>query len=265
PLNIFVALCLVTAGSTYGYLEWKFGSLHRFHPPPGLNPFRTDNPGNVMNVLLVGSDTRAGLSKADQRAIGSEAQVAGARTDSIMILHADPKEKKAAILSLPRDLYVPSLHDRINSAFETGGPQKLVQTLTATYGIPIDHYVEVDFNGFRGIVSAVGDVKVYFPAPARDAFSNLNQRTAGCVALNGDRALSYVRSRHYQYFEGGRWHDESDGDLGRITRQQDFIRRVLRKVRGVRNPFTLNSLISTGVHNVSIDKGLGINDIETLA
>ena len=262
-VNIFVAICIIAVGGTYGYLEWKFGSIHRVTIGPGI--FREDNPGNVMNVLLVGSDSRSELSKADQKRFGSEGRVAGARTDTMMILHADPKEKKAAILSLPRDLYVPSLGDRLNGAFQTGGPQKLIQTITATYGIPIDHYVEVDFNGFRGIVNAVGAVNVYFPSPARDVYSNLVIKNAGCVALNGDRALSYVRSRHYQYYEGGRWHDETDGDLGRIQRQQDFIRRVLRKVKGVRDPLTLNSLINTGIGNVAIDKGLSAGDILKLA
>src|SRR5437763_3943183 len=257
-LNVFVALCLLGTAGAYGYFEWKFGNLHKikcsFCRGPG------ENPGKVMNVLLVGSDTRSTLK--GQKQFGSEADVSGARSDTIMILHADPKQAKAAILSLPRDLLVTQpdgSQNRINAAFDKG-PDNLIKTITATFGIPIDHYVEVDFNGFRGIVQAVGGVNIYFPAPARDAFSNLNIGKAGCVALNGDGALSYVRSRHYQYFEGGRWHDEGDGDLGRIQRQQDFIRRVLRKVKGVRDPFTVNSLIDTGIKNVTIDNGLQPGD-----
>src|SRR4051794_40581299 len=263
-LNVFVAFCLLGTAGAYGYFEWKFGSLNKIACPScrGGGP---DNPGNVMNVLLVGSDTRSTLK--GQKQFGSESDVSGARSDTIMILHADPKQTKAAILSLPRDLLVTQpdgSQNRINAAFDKG-PDNLIQTITKSFGIPIDHYVEVDFNGFRGIVQAVGGVNNYFPAPARDAFSNLRIGNAGCLFLNGDGALSYVRSRHYQYFEGGRWHDEGDGDLGRIQRQQDFIRRVLRKVRGVRNPFTVNSLISTGVQSVTIDEGLGINDIQKLA
>ena len=265
-LNIFVAMCLLSVGSAYAYFAVKFGDLHRITIVVPTLPGQ-EARGKVMNVLLVGSDTRSTLSKAEQKKCGSAAAVGGSRSDTMMILHVDPNEKKAAILSLPRDLYVPIAsggNERINTAFDKG-PQNLINTIVADFGIPIDHYVEVDFNGFRGIVQAVGDVNVYFPAPARDAFSGLNQKTAGCISLGAEGALAYVRSRHYQYFEGGRWHDEGDGDLGRIQRQQDFIRRVLRKVKGVRDPFTLNRLIDTGISNVSIDSGMSLNDILKLA
>ena len=262
-LNIFVALSLIGVGSGYVYARVKFGDIKKV----AIDALRKgpDNPGKVMNVLLVGSDTRADLS--DAKNFGGAQDVGGQRSDTIMILHVDPKQKKAAILSFPRDLYVPLANgdkNRINAAFNNG-PDLLIKTINQDFGIDIDHYVEVNFDGFKGIVNAIGGINVYFPAPARDAFSGLRIGNAGCSFLNGEGALAYVRSRHYQYFEGGRWHDEGDGDLGRINRQQDFIRRVLKKVRNVRNPFTLNSLISTGVSNVTIDKGLGIDNIRTLA
>jgi LCP family protein required for cell wall assembly len=263
-LNVIVALSLLGAGGAYGYVQWKFGSIHRIDVAGATRP-SAENPGKVMNVLMVGSDTRSNLSKTDQKQFGSD--VSGSRSDTIMILHVDPKQTKAAILSLPRDLYVPIAsggQNKINAAFN-GGPQNLIDTITKDFGIPIDHYIEVDFNGFRGIVNAVGDINVYFSAPARDIMSNLDIPKAGCIALNPDQALSYVRSRDYEYYEGGRWHTEGDGDLGRIQRQQDFIRRVLRKVKGVRNPLTVNQLIDTGIHNVTIDKGLSANDIFSLA
>ena len=265
-LNIFVALCLLAAGGAYGYFRWKFGNVVTIACPSCRQPGEP-NPGKVMNVLLVGSDTRATLTPEEIKSFGSEGAVGGARSDTIMILHADPKEKKAAILSFPRDLLVKfpdGSQNRINAAFDKG-PDNLIKTINTTFGIPIDHYVQVDFQGFQGIVEAVGGVNVYFPAPARDAFSLLNIKQAGCVSLNGKGALAYVRSRHYQYFEGGRWHDEGDGDLGRINRQQDFIRRVLRKVKGVRDPLTLNHLIDTGISNVKIDNNLTPGDILKLA
>src|SRR3954468_2470240 len=262
-LNIFVALSLVGVASGYVYVRAKFGDIAKVPCPFCRDP--GDNPGKVMNVLLVGSDTREDLSDAQN--FGGVKSVGGQRSDTIMILHVDPKEKKAAILSFPRDLYVTLANgdkNRINAAF-TNGPDLLMQTINKEFGIPIDHYVQVNFDGFKGIVSAIGGINVCFPSPARDTFSGLRVAKAGCLFLNGDGALSYVRSRHYQYYEGGGWHDEGDGDLRRIQRQQDFIRRVLRKVRGVRNPFTVNSLISTGVQSVTIDEGLGINDIQKMA
>ena len=111
-----------------------------------------------MNVLLVGSDTRSNLSKTDQKAFGG-ADVSGSRSDTIMVLHVDPKQKKAAILSIPRDLYVPIAsggQNKINSAFNDG-PQNVINTIKQNFDIPVSHYVEVNFRAFVGIVDAVVD------------------------------------------------------------------------------------------------------------
>src|SRR3954468_21019803 len=142
-LNIFVAICLLSVGGGYGYVQWKLRNLHRINFGVwGLTPLQPEKNGPAMNVLMVGSDTRSTLSKADQKRFGSAGRVTGARTDTIMILHVDPKEKKAAILSLPRDLYVPIASggsERINTAFDKG-PENLIKTITQDFGIPIDHY-----------------------------------------------------------------------------------------------------------------------------
>jgi len=262
-VNVFLAVCLVLAGSGYAYLQWRLHQVPRHHFASGV----LADSGQVMNVLLVGSDTRSTIAKNEKNKFGTTADAGGQRSDTMMILHVDPKQTKAAILSLPRDLLVPIASggtNRVNVAFDSG-PDNLVRTISQDFGIPINHYIAVDFNGFRGIVRAVGDVNVYFSAPARDAKSGLNVPKAGCIPLGGDGALSYVRSRYYQYYEGGRWHDEGNGDLGRITRQQDFIRRVLRKVKAVRNPLTLNALIGTGIKNVTLDNNLSPGDIVKLA
>jgi hypothetical protein len=115
-------------------------------------------------------------------------------------------------------------------------------------------------------VSAVGGVVVPFPAPARDKLSGLDVKNAGCVNLNGDQALGYVRSRHFQYFESGRWRSDPTGDIGRIQRQQDFIRRMMRKAisKGFRNPIKANALISAGVNNVKLDSALSTKDISRI-
>ncbi|MEY2566288.1 MAG: hypothetical protein QOE35_817 [Actinomycetota bacterium] len=219
--------------------------------------------GAAMNVLVVGSDSRQAV--ADEAA--SFGTVAGQRSDTMMVLRIDPKHGRAAMLSIPRDLYVPIASggvDRINTAFERG-PDNLVRTVRAALGIPINHYIEVDFAGFRDIVGAIGGVTVYFPTPARDLVSGLQVDRAGCVALDGSAALSYVRSRHYETLVGGRWRAGGAGDLDRIERQQDFLRRVLAKVRKVRNPVTVHHLVTTGTHNVRFDRALSTGDIEQLA
>lgn len=263
-LNVFVAFCLVATAGAYGYIKFRLGQVPRLSIA-GLRNAGDDDPSNPMNVLLVGSDSRKNISKTEAKAFGSEKQVGGERSDTIIVLHVDPRAEKAAILSIPRDLYVPiagtSRSARINSAFE-GGPDRLIATIKNSLAIEIDHYVQVDFNGFRGIVDAIDGVKVYFSAPARDRQTGLNVPKAGCVELDGDRALQYVRSREYQYYESGKWRLDGSADIGRIDRQQDFIRRVMHKaVRVGRNPATLNALVANAVDTVKMDTAFSTKDI----
>src|SRR5262249_4937567 len=167
-----------------------------------------DDPGQPMNVLLVGSDNRADLTGADAARNQRDENgnlVTGQRSDTIMVVHVDPRSTKATILSIPRDLWVPiygtNHSGRINEAYNGGGVQgasRLIKTITTNLGIPIDHYAEVDFVGFKKMVSAVGGVPIYIAAPARDKYSDLNIPQAGCITLTGDQALAWVRSRHFQ-------------------------------------------------------------------
>ncbi|MGH9165842.1 MAG: LCP family protein [Acidimicrobiales bacterium] len=271
--NIFVALCLVATGSTYAYLKWQFGKVDKIgFACDVLRNCGDDDPGEAMNVLLVGSDSRSEITAEEQAQFGTTAEVGGGqRSDTIIVLHVDPRDEKAALLSIPRDLLVPIAGSTnrtpklINSAFQKG-PETLIATIRQELGIEIDHYAQVDFNGFRGVVNALGGVRLYFPSAARDSKSGLNVAEAGCVALDGDKALAYVRSRNYQSLERGRWQTDPTADIGRIERQQDFIRVVIRKAsRSGRNPLTLNSLISTAVENVKIDKAFSTKDIRRLA
>jgi LCP family protein required for cell wall assembly len=271
-VNIFVALCLVVTGSVYGYLRWQFGKVDKISF--GCNVLRNcgdDDPGEPMNVLLVGSDSRAEISAEEREQFGTETQVGGERSDTIIILHVDPRAEKAALMSIPRDLSVPisgsstTSPRRINTAFEKG-PEVLIATLREQLGIEIDHYAQVDFNGFRGIVNALGGVTLYFPSPVRDTVTGLNVAQAGCVQMDGDHALAFVRSRHYQYQDGGRWRTDPTADLGRIERQQSFIRHVIGKASQVgRNPVKLNSIINSAVPNVKIDRAFSTKDMLRLA
>ncbi len=219
-----------------------------------------------MNVLVVGSDSRQPVAGEGDE-FGTPDMVRGQRSDTMMVLRIEPDREKAAVLSIPRDLWVPIASggvNRINTAFERG-PDNLVRTIRGALGIPIHHYIEVDFAGFRDIVRAVGGVSVYFPAPARDPVTGLQVNRAGCTELDGDEALAYVRSRNYETLVGGKWQAGGVGDLDRISRQQDFIRRVVAKVRSVRNPITIHRLVTTGTGNVRLDKQLSARDIEGLA
>ena len=270
-VNVFVAICLVLTGSTYAYLKWQFGKVTKVPLCQVLRRCGNDDPGQPMNVLLVGSDSRAKISPEEAAQYGDAKQVGGERSDTIIVLHVDPKAQKASLMSIPRDLSVPISGDpkkvpqRINSAFGKG-PDVLIATIREQLGIDIDHYAQVDFNGFQGIVDAIGGVTLYIASPVRDKMSGLNVAVPGCVKMDGKAALSYVRSRHYEYLEGGRWRTDPTADLGRIQRQQSFIRRVLGKASKVgRNPLRLNSIISSAVPNVKIDSAFSTKDILRLA
>lgn len=259
-------MCVAVTALGYGYIHVKYGQIDKINLCKSLRRCGSDDPGGPMNVLLVGSDTRATESADDQQHFGSSNLVSGQRSDTIMVLHIDPREQKAAILSIPRDTYLPifgtSHSDRVNTAYERGAGS-LIDTINHSLGIPIDHYAEVDFVGFRGIVNTIGGVVVPFAAPARDSVTGLNVASAGCINLTGDQALAYARSRHFQTFESGRWRTDPTGDLGRIQRQQDFVRRVMRKAisKGAHNPFKLPGLVDQGVKYVKIDQALSTKDI----
>ncbi|HEX2148580.1 MAG TPA: LCP family protein, partial [Actinomycetota bacterium] len=247
-------LALAAAGL---YVQYRLGDVRRVSPA-GLST----GAGGAMTVLLVGSDSRAGLAPG-QESFGT---ISGQRSDAIMLLRIDPGSDQAAVLSIPRDLYLPiagtGRSNRINTAY-SGGPDRLVNTISEALGIPINHYVEVNFDGFRGIVDAIGGLNVNFPAPARDILAELNIPTAGCVHLDGRQGLAYVRSRHYEFLDNGQWKTDPTSDFGRINRQQDFIRRMIRKAvsAGIRNPFTANKLLDSFVQQVVLDSGMGTLDL----
>ena len=258
-------MAVLASGSVYVYLRWRLSQINKVE----LSDLAEDD-GSVMNVLLVGSDSRDRLSGdlADQ---AGKNEVSGQRSDTIMVLHVDARAKKAALMSIPRDLYVKiagtNRSDRINTAFAQGGPQNLIATITENLGIQINHYMEVDFVGFRDIVNAVGGVNIYVPAPVRDLQSGLDIKEPGCIRFDGDTGLSWVRSRQYEYFESGRWREDPTSDFGRIQRQQDFIRRMMRKAvsSGLSNPITLNRLVGIGVEDVTIDSAMSTTDLVRVA
>ena len=260
----FTAFCTFTAGVGYVYVQRRLDQIKRVE----LRALAGDTAGAVMNVLLVGSDSRANLQGSVAAGFGKD-EVFGQRSDTIMILHVDPRAQQAAIVSVPRDLYVPiagtNFSDRVNAAFALGGPDQLVGTVQRALGITIHHYVEVDFVGFKDLVDTVGGVKMYVPYQVRDSGSGVDL-PAGCYELDGQQGLSWVRSRDMESLVNGTWQADGRGDLGRIERQQDFIRRMMRKVvsSGLTNPLQLNRLIGVGVRDVTFDSGLSTKDLTAL-
>ncbi|MFM7251556.1 MAG: LCP family protein [Ilumatobacteraceae bacterium] len=215
--------------------------------------------GAVENFLLVGSDSReAGDPNTGDSADASS--VGGRRSDSIILLRRDRATGEAALLSIPRDLYVeipgrPGMH-RINAAFGDG-PDILVRTVQESLGIPVHHYVEVDFTGFTALVDAVGGVEVCFEHPARDANTGLDIRVAGCQALDGRQALAYTRSRYYEEFVDGEWRRDPTSDIGRSTRQRAFIDATLARAFDavLGNPLGSGAVVEAVLSTVRVDPG----------
>jgi polyisoprenyl-teichoic acid--peptidoglycan teichoic acid transferase len=225
-----------------------------------------EGPGQAGNFLIIGSDSRAGLDNA--QAFGTEADTGPAKSDTLMIVHIDPDAKTSLLVSFPRDLIVnvPGHGQaQINSAFNDG-PQKVIDTIKDNFNVDINHYVEVNFTAFIGIVDAVGKIPVYFQAPARDSYSGLNITTPGCVDLDGTQSLEYVRARHLEYYNSqtGEWEDASPrADLDRITRQQNFIRRLadVAARKSGSNPLTALEVADAIVPKLKIDEQLAKDDI----
>ncbi len=258
--------CLVLSAAGLGYGYAKYSRLARVELGSVLSGGGADV--GPQNFLLVGVDSAANLAADDPIRTG-RADVGGLRSDTIMILRVDPGSSRASLLSLPRDLWVrlaSGRNGRINTAIQTGGPEGLISTIGGYLGIPINHYVQVDFAGFRDLVAVIDGVKVWFEHAARDRNSGLKVDQPGCVQLSPDQALAYVRSRHYESYSRGRWRTDPTGDLGRISRQQDFIVRALRRAvdKGVRNPVTLDHLVDAALKTVTVDDLLKGNDIVDL-
>jgi LCP family protein required for cell wall assembly len=227
--------------------------------------FPDADPG-AKNFLVTGADNNACVDPNSPyaSAFGDRAEM-GERSDTIMLMRVDPSANRAAVLSFPRDLWVQIAgrqnKNRINTAYVKNDPQRLTDTIYQNFGVGVDHFIQVDFCAFKNIVDAVGGVAVPFEYPARDTHSGLNVPTAGCFTFTGDHALAYVRSRYYQYYKDGKWVKDGLSDLGRVSRQQDFIRRALSAAldKGITNPSVARGLIETAEKNLVTDSGLSIS------
>ncbi len=224
-------------------------------PAPSTAPPVTFPPAepDARNFLITGADNNSCIDPDSPYApaFGDRSDF-GERSDTIMMWRVNPSTSQVAVLSFPRDLFVEiagsSRRDRINGAYERDNPQKLIDTIYQNFGITTDHFVQVDFCAFRTLVNAVGGVAVPFETLVRDPNTGLNVTEPGCFTFDGDHALAYVRSRKLLYLdENGEWKQDGTSDLGRISRQQDFLRRTVSALlsKGAFNPDVAGGLIET--------------------
>ena len=229
---------------------------------------------SAQNYLLVGSDNRAGLTKAQISALhvgaATSTNAGGRRSDTMILLHLSAKTDKATLISLPRDSYVlipaykddsgkqhAAAHNKLNAAYELGGAALTVQTVELATGVHIDHYVEIGFGGFVNMVDALGGVSVCSTTALKDPKSGLNI-PAGTTELNGAKALAYVRARYV----------DPTADLGRMKRQQAFLGSMFRSALSTQvllNPLKLNDFLSATLSSVTLDKNLSREDLLNLA
>lgn len=265
---VFVSLLLVLVGVGYGYVQYRFHQVSKVT----VKHLKIAPVGKPFNVLLIGSDSRVGLPSSDASHFGSPTVQTGQRSDVVKILHVDPATGQIRVLSIPRDTVVQVAGDtsqigkynRINATYNNG-PDQLVQTIEADFGIPISHVVQIDFEGFRGAVDAIGGIWLNFPYPAKDVQTGLDITTTGCQHVNGGYSLAVARSRDYEYYKNGYWQYDGTGDYGRIVRQNAFLKALINQAETKYNPLTLNAFIGSVVQGVTIDSTFNVAGLVSLA
>jgi LCP family protein required for cell wall assembly len=251
------SLTLVASAFAMGTYFWARSKILTF-------PIETQSPGasrpsdivndpctvHVCNYLLLGSDSRKGLSKVRYGTTDN-----GYRSDTIILVHTDPGQKHAVILSFPRDLWVhipDHGYDRINAAFEAGvehgGPQLVARTIRDLTGLQVNHVLYVDLRGFQGVVNALGGIPMCVDRPLYDVLARLNIPKPGCYNFDGRTALSYVRARHLP--------GDCIPDFARIGRQQQFLRAVMAKILSPGELLHLPSIVTAVTRNIRVDPGL---------
>jgi LCP family protein required for cell wall assembly len=268
--NLVLAFATVMSGSGLLYANWKLNN----RKVVSIDTIdKSDNNLNLpigdltaKNFLITGSDNNACIAKDSPYAGGFGKRTSyGERSDSIMVIRVNPTDNQAAVLSFPRDMWVTQAgttrKGRINTNFDKKNPNRLIRTIKENFGIDVDHYVNIDFCAFKDVVDAVGGVRVPFPYKAQDRSTGFKVlRARVCYRFAGDHALAYMRSRHYRWYDPAlkKWRTDQSSDWGRIARQQDFMRRMVKKAldKSRSNPRVATGILNAALKNVITDDKL---------
>jgi len=256
-LSLLIGALLAGAGIVGGAV-WFDRTLHRtavlvdYPNRPGA--------GRGTNWLLVGSDSRQGLTAEQQQDLATGGDLGTGRTDTILLVHvpAVGSSTRTTMVSIPRDSYVPIPghgKDKINSAFAMGGATLLIHTVEQATGLRLDHYAEIGFSGFAALVDALGGITVCPTAPVNDPLAGIDL-PAGCQRLEGRNALGYVRSR-----------DTPRADLDRMVNQRQFVSALLHRVSSPAvwlNPFRWYSVPRAVADALTVDQGDHVWDLAQL-
>jgi len=284
-----VLLIVIVVGGTAIYSSVQLGKIKRDTQVKNLVP----HVGNTENILLIGSTDRCAVTNLKSFEQQCAAGVNGINSDIVIVVRINPSAKRITLLSIPRDTFVPDarvggLYNKIDAALDDG-PDQLAAAIEQDFGIPINHYVELNFGTFNNVVNALGGINMYFPDRLYDANSGLDITKTGCLHLNGLESLELVRSRHLYYFTAGQTPNfpaikaaaasgafvtseaggtyDGTGDLGRITRVHLFLKVLAGDVqrKGLGNPITDNSLIDAIAPNLTVDSTLGDSELLHIA
>jgi LCP family protein required for cell wall assembly len=254
-LAVLIAVVLVASVAEYFNLN---GRLH--HSAVLVDYSGRPAAGSGSNWLIAGSDSRVGLTPAEEHALSTGSDIGGSRSDTILVLHIPSGGGKPLLISLPRDSWVPIPgygENKLNAAYSFGGPKLLAETVQNVTGLRIEHYMEVGFGGFVNVVDAVGGVRMCIQVPLHDPASGLNI-SKGCQVLSGAQALGYVRDRH----------NFAQQDLQREQDQRLFIKALLTKMTSpgvLLNPFALIPAADGAAATLSVDSGTSLRNLASVA
>jgi LCP family protein required for cell wall assembly len=271
----FFAVLVLLVGAAAGYGWYLNHEINRIDLKNlTSSPVKGADAGTE-TILMIGSTDRCSLT-VQNPAYGLCSQgVNGVNSDVVMILHLNPNTGALSILSIPRDLFIPNARSTGANKIDAGlyqGPDQLIASIEEDFGIPIQHFVELNFDSFINVVNALGGIKMYFPMEVYDSYSGLDVQTTGCLELDGTQALQVVRARHLQYKAPGDgddpayWTPENLSDLARIRRDHEFLRVLATavKAKGLDNPITDQQLVAGVVGQLTVDTGLSATDMINL-
>ena len=277
-IGVVVLLVLVAGGAGYGY--YLAHGFNRVQVKGLHGALTTGKEAGTENILMVGSTSRCALAHQNL-AYGLCSQgVDGVNSDVMMVLHVDPANHRLALLSIPRDLFIPNARstgaDKIDAGLVEGISQ-VVAAIEQDFGIPIQHAVSLNFDQFANVVDALGGINMQFPMAVFDwspaGSSGLNQQASTCVHLNGTQALEVVRARHLRYESSGSnpsdpfsWPQEAQSDLARIRRDHEFLRVLATAVahKGLDNPIADVDLINSVKSDLTFDQSWSVSDMANL-
>ena len=268
-----VAAALVVVLSAAGYtgvgraLDSRLDGVRR---ELSLTSTLAEPNDQFINFLLVGSDSRAGAdpNDPDYGNVGGEGDVQGRRSDTLIVVNVEKSSGIISLLSIPRDLWVTigdsENTERINVAYREGAPV-VVRTVTRALGIPIHHYLEIDFQGFKDLVDAVGGVTVCVEWPTRDRNTGLYIKP-GCKNLNGVQSLAYARSRYFEEKVDGQWRVDGTSDIGRGKRQRLFTALLMQTAvnRTLGDPFRAGTIMDGATGALLVDERLDLLEFARL-